>query len=150
MNNLIQMVHELDPEGMLDKNVNEFSVYEKKDGEATNPCNTLLSSEDEYDKRGDEIDVSKNLTRASSMTARSERTSSSIGKSGGKESFGEEEEDADSEGNEMEVDAPAASAPSPVAEPAVTIPTPQATSTVTTGISTPKSTEVTNQVRNPG
>ncbi len=55
---------------------------------------------------------------------------------GGKDSFGDDEEDADSEGNEMEVDTPAASALAPEPEPA--IPTLQATSTVTTGISTPK------------
>jgi hypothetical protein len=40
---------QLDPEGLLDKNVNEIGQYgpHAKDGEATDPCHTMSSSEDD-------------------------------------------------------------------------------------------------------
>jgi hypothetical protein len=39
MNNSLKIVHELDPDGILDSNANDESSY-KKDGEATDPCHT--------------------------------------------------------------------------------------------------------------
>jgi hypothetical protein len=44
MNNSLKIVHELDPDGILDKNANEESSF-KMDGEATDQCHTLSSSD---------------------------------------------------------------------------------------------------------
>jgi len=45
MNNSLKIVKELDPDGILDKDVNNDNF--KRDGEAVDPCHTLSSSEGE-------------------------------------------------------------------------------------------------------
>jgi hypothetical protein len=67
MNNSLKIVHELDPDGILDKNVNEESSF-KRDSEATDHCHTLSSSDTEEKDRTDategEMEVDQPATPA--------------------------------------------------------------------------------------
>jgi hypothetical protein len=67
MNNSLKIVHELDPDGILDKNVIEESSF-KRDGEATDYYHTLSSSESEEEDRTDgterEMEVDQPATPA--------------------------------------------------------------------------------------
>jgi hypothetical protein len=62
MTNSQKLVHELDPDGILDKNVGELGSF-KRDGEAVDPCHTLSSSEDDYDGREENEERSQNVTK---------------------------------------------------------------------------------------
>jgi len=53
MNDSMKKVRELDPDGILDKDINSDSQV-KKDGEAIDPCHTLSSSESEEEDTTDE------------------------------------------------------------------------------------------------
>jgi hypothetical protein len=64
MNESLKKVHELDPDGILDHNTNDDSTANdensfKKDGEATDPCHTLSSSDSEED--GSSNDTEKEM-----------------------------------------------------------------------------------------
>jgi hypothetical protein len=53
MNDSMKKVRELDPDGILDKDIHSDSQV-KKDGEAIDPCHTLSSSESEEEDTTDE------------------------------------------------------------------------------------------------
>jgi hypothetical protein len=55
MNDSMKKVRELDPDGILDKDIHSDSLV-KKDGEATDPCHTLSSSESEEEDTTDETE----------------------------------------------------------------------------------------------
>jgi len=54
MNNSMKIARELDPEGILDRDLNSDSAV-KRDGEAIDPCHTLSSSESEEDETADAV-----------------------------------------------------------------------------------------------
>jgi hypothetical protein len=71
MNDPMQKVRELDPDGILDKETPSDS-HVKKDGEAVDPCHTLSSSESEEedttDETGKEMDVDQPIPPVSSAS----------------------------------------------------------------------------------
>jgi hypothetical protein len=71
MNDSMKKVRELDPDGILDKEIHSDSQV-KKDGEAVDPCHTLSSSESEEedttDETGKEMDVDQPAPPVSSAS----------------------------------------------------------------------------------
>jgi hypothetical protein len=77
MNNSLKIARELDPEGILDRDINSDTAVNsdtgvKRDGEAIDPCHTLSSSEskeeDTADAKEKEMDVDQTITPVANPT----------------------------------------------------------------------------------